>query len=49
MIGVANLVGGYLGARTAIGRGSGFVRAFFLVVVGVFVVRIGGEVLGLWA
>ncbi len=47
-VGAANLVGGYLGARTAIGRGAAFVRIFFLVVVGVFVVRIGGEVLGLW-
>ena len=46
--GAGNLVGGYLGARTAIGRGSGFVRGFFLAVVAVFVVRIGGEVLGLW-
>ncbi|QWC84242.1 TSUP family transporter [Nocardioidaceae bacterium] len=48
VIGAANVLGGYLGARTAIGRGPGFVRGFFLVVVAVFVVRIGGEVLGLW-
>lgn len=48
LMGAANLVGGYLGARTAIGRGSRFVRAFFLVVVGAFVVRLGGEVLGFW-
>ena len=44
----ANLVGGYLGARTAVARGGGFVRVFFIVVVGAFVVRIGGEVVGLW-
>ena len=43
-----NIVGGYLGARTAVARGAGFVRVFFLVVVGAFVVRIGGGVLGVW-
>lgn len=48
IMGACNLVGGYLGARTAVSRGAGFVRAFFLVVVTGFVVRIGGEVLGLW-
>ena len=29
-------------------RGSRFVRVFFVVVVSAFIVRIGGEVLGLW-
>jgi uncharacterized membrane protein YfcA len=48
VMGAANLVGGYLGARTAVARGGGFVRVFFIVVVGAFVVRIGGEVVGLW-
>ena len=48
LMGAANLVGGYVGARTAVARGSGFVRVFFLVVVGAFVVRIGGEVAGWW-
>ena len=48
LMGVANLVGGYVGARTAVARGAGFVRVFFIVVVGAFVVRLGGEVLGLW-
>jgi uncharacterized membrane protein YfcA len=47
-MGLANLLGGWVGARTAISRGSRFVRVFFLVVVGAFVVRLGGEVLGLW-
>ncbi|WP_137294168.1 sulfite exporter TauE/SafE family protein [Nocardioides dongxiaopingii] len=47
-LGAANLVGGYLGARTAIARGAGFVRAFFIVVVAGFAVRIGGGVVGLW-
>ena len=45
---VANIAGGYLGARVAMARGSRFVRAFFLVVVTGFVVRIGGDLLGWW-
>lgn len=45
---VANLVGGYVGARTAVARGSRFVRAVFITVVGAFVIRIGGDLLGLW-
>lgn len=49
LMGAANLAGGYLGARTAVARGARFVRVFFIVVVGAFVVRIGGEVLGLWS
>lgn len=48
VMGLANLVGGYVGARTAVARGAGFVRVFFVVVVAAFGVRIGGEVLGLW-
>lgn len=49
VIAAANLVGGYVGARTAVSRGSGFVRAVFVVIVSAFVVRIGGNVLGWWA
>jgi uncharacterized membrane protein YfcA len=48
VMGACNLVGGYLGARVAVARGSGFVRVFFIVVVAAFVVRIGGDVLGVW-
>jgi len=48
VMGAANLVGGYVGARTALARGAGFVRVFFLVVVTGFAVRIGGDVLGVW-
>jgi uncharacterized membrane protein YfcA len=48
VMGACNLVGGYLGARTAVARGAGFVRIFFIVVVSAFVVRIGGGLLGLW-
>ena len=49
VMGAANLAGGYLGARTAVARGARFVRVFFIVVVSAFVVRLGGEVLGLWS
>ena len=45
----ANLLGGYTGARTAVARGSRFVRVVFVVVLAAFVVRIGGSVLGLWS
>jgi uncharacterized membrane protein YfcA len=48
VMGACNLLGGYLGARTAVSRGSRFVRVFFLLVVSAFVVRIGGGVLGVW-
>ena len=44
----AHVAGGYLGARTAVARGTRFVRAFFLVVVSGFVVRLGGGLLGWW-
>lgn len=47
-MGLANLGGGYVGARTAVARGSRFVRTLFLVVVLAFVLRIGGALAGLW-
>ena len=47
LMGAANLVGGYLGARTAVARGARFIRLVFLVVVAAFVVRLGADVLGL--
>ncbi|SDD50955.1 TSUP family transporter [Nocardioides lianchengensis] len=48
VLGVCNLVGGYLGVRVAVSRGSRFVRIFFIAVVAAFVVRIGGDVVGVW-
>ncbi|MFN8188896.1 MAG: TSUP family transporter [Nocardioidaceae bacterium] len=48
LMGAANLVGGYLGARTAVWRGSGFIRVVFVVVVAGFVVRLGGGMVGWW-
>ncbi len=47
LMGAANMLGGWIGARTAVARGSRFVRVFFVVVVSAFIVRIGGELLGL--
>jgi uncharacterized protein len=49
IMGACNLVGGYAGARTAVARGAGFVRIFFLIVVAGFTIRIAGEVAGLWS
>jgi uncharacterized membrane protein YfcA len=48
VMGACNLAGGYLGARTAVARGTGFVRVFFILVVSAFIVRLGGQVLGVW-
>jgi len=48
LMGACNLLGGYVGARTAVAKGRKFVRAFFIVVVSAFIVRIGGGVLGVW-
>jgi uncharacterized protein len=46
VMGLANLAGGYLGARTAVSAGSRFVRIVFLAVVGVLIVRLGWQVFG---
>nr|WP_207950264.1 MULTISPECIES: TSUP family transporter [Nocardioides] len=48
VLGAANLVGGYLGARTAVARGAGFIRVFFVIVVAAFAIRIGGGLVGIW-
>jgi len=48
VLGVCNLVGAYVGARVAVSRGARFVRVFFIVVVSAFIVRIGGDVVGVW-
>ena len=46
VLAAANLAGGYLGARTAIARGSGFIRAAFLVVSGVLITKLCWETWG---
>jgi uncharacterized membrane protein YfcA len=48
VMGACNLLGGYVGARTAVSRGTRFVRIFFIIVVSGFIIRIGGDVLGVW-
>ncbi|HRC42111.1 TSUP family transporter [Nostocoides sp.] len=37
---LANVIGGYVGARTAMARGSRFVRMVFIVIVGAFIIRL---------
>ena len=44
-MGLANMTGGYLGARTAVARGAGFVRVFFLVVVSALIARLAWQIL----
>jgi uncharacterized membrane protein YfcA len=44
LMGLGNLAGGYLGARTAVARGSGFIRVVLLVVLTAFIVKIGLDV-----
>jgi len=44
VLAAANMAGGYLGSRTAIARGTGFVRVAFLAVVTVLIVRLGFDV-----
>jgi uncharacterized membrane protein YfcA len=39
-----NVAGAVIGARTAVRRGSGFVRGIFLVVVGLLILRLGWDV-----
>ncbi len=45
-MGLCNVAGGWLGAHTAIRRGSRFVRVVFLVVVTGLVLRLGYDVVG---
>ena len=50
-VAAGNLTGGYIGARMAVRRGSGFVRGVFVVVVSILMVRLGwqmGTELGWW-
>jgi uncharacterized protein len=44
MMGAANLIGGYLGARTAISRGNSFVRKVFLIVLSGLIIKLGYDV-----
>jgi hypothetical protein len=44
LMGASNMLGGYLGSRTATSRGTGFIRGVFLVVVSALIVRLGWDV-----
>lgn len=44
LLGVANVAGSYLGSRTAIARGTRFIRAVFLTVVAALIVKVGHDV-----
>lgn len=44
VLGIANMAGGYLGSRMAIARGTGFIRAAFLIVVSVLIIKLGFDV-----
>jgi uncharacterized protein len=44
IMGAANLIGGYLGARTAISRGNSFVRKVFLIVLTGLIIKLGYDV-----
>ena len=44
LMGAANLIGGFLGARMAISKGNAFVRKVFLTVVGLLIVRLAYDV-----
>ncbi len=43
-MGAANMLGGLLGARTAVARGSRFVRVIFLIVVSALILRLAYDV-----
>jgi uncharacterized protein len=45
MMGAANLIGGYLGARTAISRGNSFVRKVFLIVLTGLIIKLTHDVI----
>lgn len=44
-LGVMNMFGGYLGARMAISKGSGFIRVVFVIVVLALILKLGWDML----
>jgi uncharacterized membrane protein YfcA len=44
VLGLANMAGGYLGARTAVRQGSKFIRIVFLVVVAALILKLGSDI-----
>ncbi|WP_313362037.1 TSUP family transporter [Kocuria sp.] len=45
VLGLSNMAGAYLGARTAVARGSAFIRVVFFTVVTVLIAKLGWDVL----
>jgi uncharacterized membrane protein YfcA len=41
---ICNIIGAWLGAKLAISQGNGFIRIFFLIVVGLALLRFGYDV-----
>lgn len=48
VLGLANMLGGYIGARTALSRGNGFVRVMLIVVVSAMLLKLGADVVLAW-
>jgi uncharacterized membrane protein YfcA len=44
ILGIANMAGGYLGARMAVTNGSKFIRVVFLLVVAALIIKLGYDV-----
>lgn len=44
LMAAANMIGAFLGARTALRRGSRFVRVVFLAVVALLILRLGWDI-----
>lgn len=44
LMGLCNVAGAYLGARTAVALGAGFIRVVFVLIVGAFTIKIGWDV-----
>jgi uncharacterized membrane protein YfcA len=45
IVGVCVLIGSYIGARTAVARGTRFVRIFFVIVIAAFIVKVGSDLI----
>ena len=48
ILGLSNMVGGYLGARMAVRQGAGFIRIVFLCVVSVLIAKLGWDLFVEW-
>ena len=45
VLAVANAAGGFLGARTALSRGTKFIRVLFVIVVAALIVKLGYDLI----